>query len=94
VKDNRKKKLKKEVKEQQFKKNRDILALTPNQLDDLLGFLQKRLAACDHSFKRTLEWIISADLDTTLVCSSLRELGGCCDCEVLANVTPDKFGWE
>jgi len=50
-------------------------------------------APCDHSPRYTRAWAAARGLDPDTVVTALQAFGGHCDCEVLANVTPDKFGW-
>ena len=73
------------------------MCLFPDQLRELLSYLESGLSglgiSCDHTLSRTLKWIEGANLDAGPVVAGLREFGGTCDCEVLLNVTPDKFGW-
>jgi len=93
----RKKELKKAFKEQEVADARKKMILLPDQLRELRESLSTSLdelgTPCDHTLERTKEWAKEADLDVERVLASVREFGGFCDCEVLFNVTPDKFGW-
>lgn len=40
---------------------------------------------CDHTLRLTSEWLISNNLPVERVVAWLRENGGYCDCEALAN---------
>jgi len=48
---------------------------------------------CDRTLRHTSLWAAQQQFDVEQVLRSVREFGGFCDCEVLFNVTPDKFGW-
>jgi len=93
----RKKELKKTFKEQELMAARTKMCLFPDQLRDLRGHLDVTISEvgipCDHTLSRTTEWAKRQCLDVDRVLASVREFGGFCDCEVLFNVTPDKFGW-
>jgi len=94
----KKKDLKTAFKQKELSDARSKMALFPDQLRELRGYLSASLdelgIACDHTLGRTQEWAQKVDLDTSRVLASVREFGGYCDCEVLFNVTPDKFGWQ
>jgi len=65
------------------------LALTPGQLADLGQFIGRQLTAtpCDHTLRITETWLRNQDIpDANAVVEGLRNHGGYCDCEVLANV--------
>ncbi len=51
-----------------------------DHLDDALG------AGCDHSLRFTTQFLQQQVLDEQAVIPWLRDHGGYCDCEVLANV--------
>jgi hypothetical protein len=51
-----------------------------------------RLAATGHGSPGP--GVVARGLDPEVVLAALQEFGGFCDCELLANVTPDKFGWS
>jgi hypothetical protein len=96
------KKRKKELREQ-FKRReeadaRQALGLFPDQLRDLHARLGRSIVElgmpCDHTLTRTREWAARSGLDPERVCEGVRAFGGCCDCEVLLNVTPDQFGFD
>jgi hypothetical protein len=75
---------------------RRLLAFGEQQLRSLLDMLDEAAEheTCDHSARLTRAWAISHGLDPEAVIAAVQEFGGYCDCEVLANVTPDKFGWS
>jgi len=73
------------------------LPLGASQLAGLLDHLDSRLGreVCDHSLRFTREWAAANGVDADELAASLEELGGYCDCEVLANVEPETiFGAE
>src|SRR5437868_4088746 len=94
----RKKELRRQYKEQQFAEARRRMCLWPDQLRELRGFLSEQLfglgIACDHTLSRTRSWAEREGLDPEQVADSMRAFGGCCDCEVLNNVTLDQLGWD
>jgi hypothetical protein len=94
----RKKELARQYKEQQLAEARRKMCLWPDQLHSLRAFLNEQLnglgIACDKTLGRTETWAKREGLDPEKVLESVREFGGYCDCDVLANVTPDKFGRE
>jgi len=94
---NRKRELKKAFKDQELKAAREKMCLPPDQLRELRGHLDATISElgipCDHTLTRTTEWAKREGLEVERVLASMREFGGFCDCEVLFNVTPDKFGW-
>lgn len=93
----RKKELKKAFKVQELTEARKKMCLFPDQLRELRGHLDVTISEvgipCDHTLSRTVEWAKEQGLEVDRVLASVREFGGYCDCEVLFNVTPDKFGW-
>jgi hypothetical protein len=93
----RKKELLRQVKERELAEARRKMCLWPDQLRALHSYLDEQLhrlgVACDKTLSRTRAWAEQQGLDAEAVLTSVREFGGCCDCEVLPNVTPDKFGW-
>lgn len=94
----KKKALKKAYKQKELSDARAKIVLFPDQLRELRGYLSTTLdevgIPCDHTLGRTQEWAQKAKLEVERVLASVREFGGYCDCEVLLNVTPDKFGWQ
>jgi hypothetical protein len=73
------------------------LGLGAEQLKSLRAFLDGRTfgvkITCDHTHARTEEWAGRMGVDMEALVEALKELGGECDCKVLARVTLDKFGW-
>jgi hypothetical protein len=56
-------------------------------LQRLFDYLDARSdEGCDHTFRITLEFLQESKLPEANVLSWLKEHGGYCDCEVLANV--------
>jgi hypothetical protein len=74
---------------------RRTLGLTNVQLTSLLTRLDEANAEqhCDRTLRMTRDWAQAQGLDASAITASLGELAAFCDCEVLANVTPDRFGW-
>ncbi|WP_206789048.1 DUF2695 domain-containing protein [Amycolatopsis sp. MtRt-6] len=66
----------------------DRLGLDAGQLADLLDHLDEDADGCDGELTRTREWALDAGLGWPPLEERLRELGGGCDCEVLANLDP------
>lgn len=77
--------------------NRTKLGLSADQFKELRGFLDGktfgRKIVCDHTHARTEEWAGRMGVDMEALVDALKSFGGACDCKVVANVTPDKFGW-
>jgi hypothetical protein len=94
----RKKELLRQFKARELAEARKKMCLQPDQLRALHGYLDEQLnrlgIACDKTLSRTRTWAEREGLDAENVLASVREFGGCCDCEVLLNVTLDQFGWE
>ena len=64
------------------------LGLTPTQLANLGDHLDRTLARapCNHTLCHTRAWLASrASADQIL--QAIKDRGGCCDCEVLSNIT-------
>jgi hypothetical protein len=93
----RKKELRKAFKDQELKAARGRMCLAPDQLRELRDYLDATISElgipCDHTLSRATEWAKREGLEVERVLTSMRAFGGFCDCEVLFNVTPDKFGW-
>jgi hypothetical protein len=73
------------------------LGLAPGQLKSLLDYLDVQLPVepCDHTLRHTETWAAEHAVAADELADSLAELGGGCDCEVLANVDPltQVHGW-
>jgi hypothetical protein len=73
------------------------LGLDADQFKSLRSFLDgsafKIKPVCDHTHGRTEEWAGRMGVDMEALVEALKTFGGACDCKVVANVTPDKFGW-
>ena len=68
------------------------LSLTPEQLSELGDYLDAELerAGCGHNLRATRSWLAEMGMkDSGRVLNALRNRGGYCDCEVLANVVGD-----
>lgn len=67
------------------------MPLSKEHLRGLFDYLDTKLeAGCDHTAKNTLSYLHSYSLDSDRIIPWLQDLGGYCDCEVLANVE-EKF---
>jgi hypothetical protein len=62
------------------------MPLSPEQLHRLLDHLAANLEVCDHTTRRTATFLQVDQLDRDKTLSWLREQGGYCDCEILANL--------
>ena len=63
------------------------MKLSVSDLRGLLDHLDSALSSgCDHTLTKTQGFLAARNLDTDVVIPWLREHGGYCDCEVLANV--------
>jgi hypothetical protein len=73
------------------------LGLDADQFKALRAFLDGKTfglkIVCDHTLARTEEWAGRMGVDMEALVDALKTWGGACDCKVVANVTPDKFGW-
>lgn len=80
-------------KEAERARERESMILDESQLSTLLDYLDERLAAdrCDHTLRFTEAWAAEHSVDASAVTASVRNFGGYCDCEVLANVEPESI---
>jgi hypothetical protein len=73
------------------------LGLDAGQLTSLRSFLEgsafRIKPVCDHTHARTEEWAGRMGIDMEALVEALKSFGGACDCKVVADVTPEKFGW-
>jgi len=67
---------------------RAVRALTLDQTDDLLQYLEDRLDGreCDETMRHVEEYLRGRDLNVPDTLAWLRDLGAGCDCEVWMNV--------
>ena len=76
---------------------REKLGLQPDQFKALRAFLDGRTfgikIVCDHTHARTEEWAGRMGIDIESLVEALKAFGGACDCKVLTDVLPDRFGW-
>jgi hypothetical protein len=92
VEQERKRELKKALKEKERAEKLASLPLSANDLYDLFTWLDREDApACDNTLRETIEFLQERKLDVDKVGAWLREHSGFCDCEVVYNVE-DKFG--
>ena len=70
------------------KKANEDRPLSLLDLGDLFDHLDRRMnqAGCDHTLDGTRMFLDSRGLDTSKIISWLKDSGGFCDCEALANV--------
>lgn len=73
--------------------SRSDLPLSDPELALLFDRVDQRIAesGCDHSLRFTSLWLQERGHDPEKVVAWLRERGGYCDCEVVANARDD---WE
>lgn len=90
--DARKDELKKAWKQQERQKLIASIPMPHQILRDLFDYLDQEVeSGCDHTFRLTTAFLQKRGLDLERILPWLREHGGYCDCEVLANVE-NKFG--
>jgi hypothetical protein len=90
--DARKDELKKAWKQQERQKIVTSIPMPHQELCGLFDHLDKEIeSGCDHTLRLTTAFLQKRGLDVERIIPWLREHGGYCDCEVLANVE-DKFG--
>jgi hypothetical protein len=91
VDDERKRELKRRVREQEKAAARQAMMLDEDSLNELLDHLNALAvdAQCDRSLSLTRAWAAERGIDPVALAGSLQQFGGYCDCEVLANIDPD-----
>ena len=83
----RKRELKAAVKAKELEALVASMPLAAEELRGLFEYLESvETSGCDHTAKKTLRYLRSRSLDAERIVPWLQELGGYCDCEVLANV--------
>ena len=89
----RKARAKRAYKENERAQARSLMPLDADELERLLDYLDEHdaEARCDRSLSLTMAWAADNDVEQEPLTTALREFGGYCDCEVLANVDPDGF---
>lgn len=78
------------LKGRKFAERADLLAampIAPEQLHELLDYLDANLKSCAHTTRLTAQFLQVENLDLEKVLPWLAEHGGYCDCEVLANLS-------
>lgn len=76
----------------QTKKAKEAMPISLVHLGKLFDYLDVELAnGCDHTQKLTIAFLISHKLNVEKISPWLKEQGGYCDCEILANVEEN---WE
>ena len=89
--DARKAGLKKAWKLQERQRLAASIPIPQRELRDLFDHLDRPdLPLCDHSLRHTSDFLRQRGIEIEPVAVWLREQGGYCDCEVIANVE-DKF---
>jgi len=90
-KDPRKDQLKNAWKLQQQQQLAASIPMPQQDLRDLFDYLDRpNTPPCDHTLRLTTEFLQQRSLEVERVVVWLREHGGYCDCEVIANVE-DEF---
>jgi len=84
---------KKRWKQQQRKLSQQCFPISDFLLDSMFEVVGAKVeeGGCDHTLRFTESWIAENQQPTDKVLSWLREHGGDCDCEVLANAADH---WE
>jgi hypothetical protein len=72
---------------------REQMLLDKASLEALIEDVNTALASdgCDHSLRATRNWARARGIDPDALAASLAHFGGYCDCEVVANVTPEEI---
>ena len=81
--------IKKSWLENERQKLRDSVPMPIFELKGLLEFLEAADFDCDHTDANTVRYLESRKLDVARITAWLRDQGGYCDCEVLANVASE-----
>jgi len=91
--DNKKQELKKRWKKAEKDAARSMFPLPNDKMEAMFDAVEITLedAGCDHSLRMTTEWLRSNGVDVTAVVTWLKNNGGYCDCEVVANA---RDHWE
>ena len=90
--DPQKEALKRAWREKERQRLASSIPLPHGELRALFEFLDRPDSPpCDHSLRETIRFLESRNIETQQVIRWLREHGGHCDCEVLANVESE-FG--
>ena len=86
----RRKQLLRAVKTEELLRAEQELPASKQVLESLFDYLDEKLGEteCDDKLRLTLEFAKLNGLDENRLCAWTEKYGGCCDCEVLANV-PD-----
>ena len=84
----RKRDLKRQFKQRERSEAEARLPLSKPDLAALFNRLDEQVGeyGCDHTLRHTRAFLAERGLDEAVVVRWLRESGGYCDCEVLANV--------
>lgn len=89
----RKRELKRRYADEQRREQRAWMVLGEDELNDLLDYVDARVAAdgCDHTLRFTRRWAAERERDGDELAHSLGRFGGFCDCEVVLNVAPEEI---
>ena len=84
----RRRAIKVSLREAEREKFRAGLPISPLVVRNLFDFVDQSLSdvECDSTLKHTLLFVSQHDLEAMPIITWLERSGGCCDCEVLANV--------
>ena len=82
------KELKNQYKMQQKEAFEASLPMPKENFEELFDYLDQRLEeqCCNDDLSMTLDYLEEAGIEPEPVVAWLQEQGGCCDCEVLANM--------
>lgn len=82
------KRIKRELREKEKQGFIDSLPMSIELFNELFDVLDERLAiqGCDDTLKITLEFLAEKSIPASIAVEWMKEHGGYCDCEVLANV--------
>jgi len=91
----RKRDLKRQFKDRERAKAEARLPMPKPELAALFARLDEQLSDgdCDHTLRHTEAFLAERGLDAAAVVPWLRDSGGYCDCEVLANVEDQWADW-
>jgi hypothetical protein len=83
----KRKELIKKWKEDELKRIKLSMPITPTELNDLIEYLDMKLNECDRTLNLTQRFLDKHKLDKIATIDWLRNNGGYCDCEVIYNIS-------
>jgi hypothetical protein len=91
--DDKNREIKKRWKKAEKDAARSMFPLPNDKLKAMFGAVEIALedAGCDHSLRATTEWLNTNGVDVASIVAWLKDNGGFCDCEVVANA---RERWE